>query len=87
MDSTMTTTSTVLPPGVIPAPAQTPSNIPVPPSEPEWPMPKLLFVVEDMASPGGIKTFQALTNPAEFLQECIVNIYKLLYTRKSVPTT
>lgn len=49
-------------------------------------MPKLLFVVEDMACPGGIRVFQALDNPASFLQTCIINIYKLLYTKKSVPT-
>ena len=86
MEPTMTATSTVLPPGVTPAPTQTPSTAPVPPSEPEWPIPKLLFIVEDMACPGGVKVFQGLDNPAAFLQNCIINIYKLLYTKKTVPT-
>jgi hypothetical protein len=88
MDTTMrmTAASTALPLDVIPVPVQTPYSAPVPPSEPEWPMPKLLFVVEDMATPGGIKVFQGLTNPAQFLQKCIIDIYNLLYTRKSVPT-
>jgi len=86
MDETMTTGSTVLPPSATPIPVEAPPSTPVPPSEPEWPTPKLVFVVEDMATPGGVRVFRALKDPAEFLQMCINNICKLLYTKKSVRT-
>jgi hypothetical protein len=81
----MAATSTALPPNVEPPKRNRDASAA---SQPEikWPMPKLLFTVEDLDHPGAVRVFQGLREPKTFLQRSIIATYELLYTKQSVPT-
>ncbi|KZV83163.1 plant basic secretory protein [Exidia glandulosa HHB12029] len=52
--------------------------------KPAWPVPRLLFKVNDMDSPGARKFFKHV-NPSEALHAAVLDVFVWLYTAESVP--
>jgi len=57
---------------------------PVPPPSPPWPVPKLLFRIEDLDHEGA-DVFLEAVQPKVALREAIAASFKWLYTEATVP--
>lgn len=51
----------------------------------EWPIPKIQLIVNDLAHSGAAKFLRSLGDLTGFIQESIVEIYEMLFSRNAIP--